>query len=173
MNIVSNFIGSISPDIFSQGKGLTQNINLGDTTFADLLEKQLNSEPQNSNQNLLNSLIMSPDIGIGDTNSIFSQFNMNNSGENQDMLEAIKPVNESDSTDFQNMKNEKDMSTSEVVTFFNSLFDAKPSITDTTTSDLFEFEKKIAAGKYHQYAKNIITDLNEFVSDTMRNKLEN
>ena len=171
MNIVSNFVGSISPEIFSQGKGLTQNINLSDTTFADLLEKQLNNEQQINNQNLLNNLIMSPDIGTSDTNSIFPQFNMNNSGENQDMLESIKPVSESDGANFQNMKDEKDMSTSEIVTFFSSLFDAKPSITDTTTSDLFEFEKKIAAGKYHQYAKNIITDLNEFVSDTMKNKL--
>ena len=59
-----------------------------------------------------------------------------------------------------------------VVTFFTSLFDSKPTLTDTSSSELFYFERKVAAGKYNRYARNIITDIGEFITDTMKMKAE-
>ena len=170
MNLVSNFIGSISPEMFNtNAQGLIQGIDLGDTTFSDLLEKQLNNA-QNNNPNTIQSIGFPSGVNnIVDIDGGFLQgvnFRGNKEVQN-DMLESVKPINESESSVFKDVKN---MSTSEVVTFFNSLFDSKPKITDTSQSELYEFEKKIAAGKYGKYAKNVITDLSEFVTDTIRMK---
>ena len=172
MDAVSNFIGSISPEMFGGGtKGASQNLDLGDTTFSDLLEKQLNNiqgnEPDFSQGFGLPSGINIADIGGG-----FSQLNINTtnikSGENMDMLESVKPINSSENTEFMNLNNKRDLSTSEVVTFFTSLFDSKPSMTDTESSGLFDFERKTAANLYNKYAKNIVTDLSEFVTDAFK-----
>ena len=41
-------------------------------------------------------------------------------------------------------------------------------MTDTSNSGLFNFERKLAATSYDKYAKNIVTDLSEFVADALR-----
>ena len=171
MNIVSNFVGSVSPDMFGNSvKGVTKSVDLGDTTFADLLEKQINNAIQKDKNDFTNGFGIPSVPNVVDTDGTFSQLNVNTKqGENNDMLQSVKPINESESSVFKDVKN---MSTSEVVTFFNSLFDSKPKITDTSLSELFEFEQKIAAGKYGKYAKNVITDLSEFVTDTIKMKTE-
>lgn len=171
MNIVSNFVGSLSPEMFGNSiNGMTQSVDLGDTTFADLLEKQINNAVQKDKTDFTNGFGIPSVPNVVDTDGTFSQLNVNTKqGENNDMFESVKPVNESEGSVF---KDVKDMSTSEVVTFFDSLFDSKPKLTDTSLSELFEFEQKIAAGKYDKYAKNVITDLSEFVTDTIRMKTE-
>jgi len=168
MNIVSNFIGSISPNMFGDGvKNAMQGINLDDTTFSDLLKKQLNNL-QGNEHNFMHGL--SFPAGINNIVN-FDETGLNvKTGDNGDMLKSIKPINTTENTDFTDANNKKDLSTSEVVTFFTSLFDSKPTLTDTSSSELFDFERKVAAGKYDKYARNIVTDLGEFVSDTMKLK---
>ena len=174
MNAVSNFVGSISPDMFgNNAKSIAQNFDMGDTTFSDLLEKQINKIQQTNQFDFVNSLDFYTGINMGDFDGTLPQFGVNTNnkfGENNDMLESIKPIQESENSASVNLKDTKNMSSSEVVTFFKSLFDSKPTLADTSTSSLFEFEKKMAAGKYNQYARNIVTDLTEFVSDTMKIK---
>ena len=166
MNMVSNFVGSITPEMFGGNvKGATQNIDLKDTTFSDMLEKQIDKEMQQNKLNLTNSFGFQSGINIGDFDGSHPQFTLKT-----DDLEAVKSVNEFDNSGSFNMNNAKDMSASEVVTFFNSLFDSKPTMTDTSSSELFDFERKIATNKYNKYAKNIITDLNEFVTDAIKIK---
>lgn len=174
MSIVSNFVGSLSPEMFSDSvKGITKNIDMDDTTFSDLLEKQINSNLQKNQQNFINNLGLPSITNIIDADEIFSQHNLyanKELGGNSDMLDSIKPINESENPSLGSSPEEKDMSTSEVVTFFSSLFDSKPTLTDTSNCGLFNFERKVAAGEYDKYARNIITDLNEFVSDTIKMK---
>lgn len=168
MNIVSNFIGSVSPEMFSDGvKSLTQNIDLGDTTFSDLLEKQINNLQKNE-KDFMYGFGLPTDIAVGNAENVNTNLGVD-LGVN-DMSEAIRPINEQESSVFRDLSNPKNMSTSEVVTFFNSLFDSKPTIADTSDSGLFNFERKMAAGRYNQYARNIVTDINEFVTDTMKIK---
>ena len=176
MNIVSNFVGSISPEMFgSASKDTLQGINLGDTTFSDLLDKQLNNMKNSVPDFTKNFGFPSGINNIVDIDGDFSQgINIRGTKEEikSDMLEQIKPVNTTENTDFSNLNNKKDLSTSEVVTFFTSLFDSKPTITDTTSSELFDFERKVATGKYDKYAKNVITNIGEFVTDTIKMKSE-
>lgn len=171
MNMVSSFIGSISPEMFGGNiKSATQNIDLEDTTFSDMLEKQINKEMQQNKLNLTNNFSLQSGINIGDFDGSQPQFTIKTNNSSENSFEAIKPINEFDKSTFKNMNNAHDKSTSEVVTFFNSLFDSKPTLTDTSSSGLFDFERKIAASRYNKYAKNIITDLSEFVTDTMKIK---
>ena len=171
MNLVSNFIGSVSPEMFNNNaQGLFQGINLGDTTFSDLLEKQLNNA-QNNDSNTIQSLGFPSGINnIVDIDGVGSQgirFKVNGEVQN-DMSESIKSVSESEKSAFRDLNNPKNMSTSEVVTFFSSLFDSKPTMADTSSNGLFNFERKTAANLYNKYAKNIVTDINEFVTDAFR-----
>ena len=169
MNVLSNFVGSISPELFNGGsKNITQNVDLGDTTFSDMLEKQINKDIQQNKENLMNSLNMQTGININDlvtAHNPYESFNIHS-----DKVDGIKPLNEAEKTFYYDLNNTEGKSTSEVVTFFKSLFDSKPTMTDTSSSGVFDFERKIAAGKYDRYAKNIVTDLNEFVTDTIKMK---
>ena len=171
MNLVSNFIGSISPEMFNNhAQGLLQGIDLGDTAFSDLLEKQLNNA-QNNNSNTMQSLGFPSSVNnvVDIDGGVFQVVNFRGNEEVQnDMLESIKPISESENSAFREFNNPKNMSTSEVVTFFSSLFDSKPTMTDTSSNGLFDFERKTAANLYNKYAKNIVTDINEFVTDAFK-----
>ena len=168
MDLVSNFAGSISPSMFGENKqGISPNIDIEDNTFENLLEKQMNKEAEN-NINLDNNSAFPTGINIADLMSISSPQPILDS---ENRLDAIQKIGNTDNTDFFEGKDTKDMSTSEILTFFNSLFDNKPSMTDSSNSNLFNFEYKVAAGNYDKYAKNIITDIQEFVTDTMKRKL--
>ena len=58
MSLVSNFIGGISSSGLSGLNGLTQSFDLNDTTFSDLLEKQMDKKIQPTNEGLMGSLGM-------------------------------------------------------------------------------------------------------------------
>ena len=146
MDLVSNFVGGLSASQFgSNTQSATSNFDMNDTTFADLLNKQLNQQDEAVNS------ISNTALNILDFNNK-SSFEATN----------INPIS--------NVDNTKDMSTSEVLTMFNSLFESKPTLTDSSNSGLFQFEKKFAASQYGKYARNVITDLNEFVSDAVLSK---
>ena len=171
MNMVSGFIGTISPEMFGgNNQSATQNINLKDTTFSDMLEKQINEEMTQNKPNLTNSIGIQSGIDIGNFDGVSPKFDINTAINNyEDSFESVKPVKEFDNSAFYNPNNTQDKSASEVVTFFKSVFDTKPTMTDTANSGLFTYERKIAADSYGRYAKNIITDINEFVSDALKN----
>ena len=154
MNLVSNFVGSISPSMFGNtAQGISPSINLDDNTFSDLLEEQLNKKIEQTT-NYVDSLGLPTGFNIEDL------VNHNSN--------TVNTENKFENTDLQSDKNPKDLSTSEVLTFFNSLFESKPTLTDNINSGLFEFELKSAANQYSKYAKNIVTDLSEFVTDTLK-----
>lgn len=166
MNLVSNYIGGIglNPGV---NNGVTPQIDLNDTTFAELLEKQLNNNINNQAQtnSIINGLGMPPGIqienfdGAGFTNTAQDQAEA--VGEKINSTEADNAANPFDAD-----KN-GDVTTSEVVTFFSSLLDNGAEGQDAR-SELFDFAKKQAAGFYNKYSKNVVTDLAEFVDDIKR-----
>ena len=164
MDLVSNFVGSISPNKLGiNTQGITPEFDLDDKTFSDILEKQMQKLTEQDKTNYINNLGIQSGIDIGDFDHSVSHF----SGNQEDRLEAINAVNQSENKFFHDM-NPQEMSTSEVLTFFRSLFDSKPTMTDTSNSALFDFERRTAASQYSKYAKNIVTDLGEFVSDALK-----
>lgn len=163
MDLVSNFVGSISPNMFGgNNQSVTSNVDLQDKTFADMLEEQINKEMEQDKTGFADRLGLPGGIYIGDFDGLRPSFDLK-----AETAEQIKPVNEFENADFLNYKDIKDMSSSEVLTFFKSIFDNKPSITDTSNSSLFEFERKTAANQYNKYSKSVVTDLSEFVSDAL------
>ena len=64
MSLVSNFIGGVSSSGLSGLNGLTQAFDLNDTTFSDLLEKQMDKKIQPTNEGLIGSLGMPAGLQI-------------------------------------------------------------------------------------------------------------
>ena len=152
MDVVTNFAGEISASQFGgKAQGTSVNLNPNDNTFENLLEKQLNS-----------SSGFVSGINIGDFDRNIQSFEINTDDET---LNTIKSLQQAEMEKF---NNGKDFSTSELLTFFPSLFDSKPTLTQTSPSGLFEFERKVAANSYGKYSRSVITDLNEFVIDTLK-----
>lgn len=161
MDLVSNFVGAISPSMFGNNtQNITPIFDLDDNSFSDILEKQMTKEIEKNKPNFIDKLGLSNGINIGDLDGRII--------EKDNTFDAVNSVNKYEKTDFNNLNNPKDLSTSEVLTFFNSLFESKPTLTDTVNSGLFDFERKIAANQYGKYAKNIVTDLSEFVTDALK-----
>ena len=141
MDLVSNFVGSISPNMFGGNtQGVTQNVDLGDKTFSDMLEKQINKEIEQHKSTFADSLGLPTGFNIADFDGSVPQFKFG-MNVNENKLDAIKSVNDMENSVLN--RDEKDMSTSEFLTFFQSLFDSKPTMTDTTSSGLFDFERKV------------------------------
>lgn len=137
MSLVSNFIGNIS-NIATGGVQGTQSFDLSDTTFAELLQKQINAEKEVSTQNLTLNLGAPAGFDIQD-------FDM--------------PIEQIDTQNSTNQIENK--TTSETVTFFSSLLDNK----ENPDSEIFDFAKKQAANLYNKYSRSVITDISEFVED--------
>ncbi len=150
MNLASNYIGNITP---ANLNGLTQNpiqdFDLDDRSFDDILTKQMEL-PQNSVNTISNNIQIPSGIDIGDFDG-------------HDIIKTEATTQPR--TDFSNIK---DMTTSEVVTFMSSLFDTKPTFTQNGDNGLFNFERKLAATSYGKYAKGLVTDLQDFVSDALK-----
>lgn len=152
MNLVSNFIGGISSSPI--GASTASNIDLEDKTFSDLLEKQLNEKVGTPKNTISDSLGVPPGLEIQNLDgSYFSNFDLN-----QDNTDCVK-------TDTINDGCVNDITTSETVTFFNSLLDSKDN--KNLHNEVFEFAKKQAANLYTKGASSVITDLNEFVGDIL------
>lgn len=162
MNLVSNYIGAILPNqIEGAVQGITQGINAVENGFEELLAKQMEKIPEQININISGNIGMPSGLNIGDfdtANPILQNEGMN----------PVNKVNEIDNSGMPDFKNIKDMTTSEVVTFVTSLFDNKPTLTQTTDTGLFSFERKLAANTYGKYAKGLVTDLQDFVADTLK-----
>jgi len=160
MDLVSNLASTmLAKAIEGNSTETTSQVNLNDKTFANLLDKQLNNQLEQNGQNLVNNLGIPYISGIdmGDLD-----------GHNISQLNKIQPVDSYNKDLFNKYESGKDFSMEEVLTLFNPLFDSKPSMADNSNSGLFDFERKTAASQYSKYAKNIITDLSEFVTDALK-----
>ena len=167
MSLVSNFVGNISSIGLNNGVSSTPSFDLNDTTFSELLEKQLNksSQVQNSSTNLIDGLGMPPGIQIenldGTDFSETAQDQVEAVGEKIDTTETDNTTNPFD------MNNDGDVTTSEVVTFFSSLLDNN-SQGQNARSELFDFAKKQATDFYNKYSKNVVSNLTDLVDDIKR-----
>ena len=149
MNLVQNFAGEISASMFGgNSQGINPKFDMEDNTFENLLEKQIqNGAKENNIYNIPAGL------NIGDVDGYDS------------IMNSVKSLDSAEAGKFNN--NEK-YTTSEVLTFFPSVFDSKPTLTDTTNNGLFDFERKMAANLYGKGARNIVTDISEFVTDALK-----
>lgn len=160
MDLVSNLANTmLSKAIEGGSQEATSQVDLNDKTFANMLDKQLNNQLAQNGQNFIDNLgipsISGIDIGDFD-------------GHSSNNLSAIKPVDNYEATQHAKFNSGKDFSMEEVLTLFNPIFESKPTMADTANNGLFDFERKSAASQYSRYAKNIVMDLGEFVSDALK-----
>ena len=157
MSLVSNFIGGIS-SVGVGGQKPLQQLDLNDTTFSDLLEKQMETKPKEESNNIFASLGMPAGMQIE---------NVDFSEKVQDQMEALgsqqapEKVNE---TNILDLNGDGNVTTSEAVTFFTSLLD-NSNLGNDNGSQLFDFARKQASNFYNKYSKNVVTDVKEFVED--------
>ena len=155
MSLVSNFIGGISSSGLN-GLGVNPNYDLNDTTFSDLLEKQMEVKPKEENNNIFASLGMPAGMQIE---------NIDFSEKVQDQMEATgQDVNPVEKKNMLDLNGDGDVTTSEAVTFFTSLLSNSAEGSENR-SELFDFAKKQASNFYNKYSRNVVTDIQEFVDD--------
>lgn len=155
MSLVSNFIGGIS-SVGVGGLNSSQNLDLNDTTFSDLLEKQMEVKPKEENNNIFASLGMPAGMKIESVD--FSE-------KVQDQMEILgeKMTSEkANETNMLDLDGDGSVTTSEAVTFFTSLLDNSNL---GSNSQLFDFAKKQASNFYNKYSRSVVTDVKEFVED--------
>ena len=155
MSLVSNFIGGIS-SVGVGGLNSSQNLDLNDTTFSDLLEKQMEVKPKEENNNIFASLGMPAGMKIESVD--FSE-------KVQDQMEILgeKMTSEkANETNMLDLDGDGSVTTSEAVTFFTSLLDNSNL---GRNSQLFDFAKKQASNFYNKYSRSVVTDVKEFVED--------
>ena len=155
MSLVSNFIGGIS-SVGGGGLNPSQNLDLNDTTFSDLLEKQMEVKPKEENNNIFASLGMPAGMKIESVD--FSE-------KVQDQMEILgeKMTSEkANETNMLDLDGDGSVTTSEAVTFFTSLLDNSNL---GSNSQLFDFAKKQASNFYNKYSGSVVTDVKEFVED--------
>ena len=157
MDLLSNYVGVQSLDILGTNEQSNNYLNADDSTFSDLLTKQMESQMNENSQNAINNLSIPNALNIADL------VTMSNARPD------IAAVSDIEIIDFNNLKNPDLLSTtSEVLTFFPSVFQTKPSLTDTTDTGLFSFERKLAATTYNKFGKSFVSDINDFVADTLK-----
>ena len=161
MDLVSNYIGELAASQTGGKKnGTASNIDLNDSTFSDLLEKQLNNTLENNNQVGKSDVFLTPSgIDIGDFDGNVPRFKA---------INDANYVNNTQNTDSNIFSNLKEYTAQDILTFFPSIFDSRPTLTQTANNGLFDFERKSAVNLYGRYTKNIVTNLGEFVSDALR-----
>ena len=161
MDLVSNLANTVlSKAMEGASQENTAQFDLNDNTFSNLLDKQLNNQLEQNGKNFIDNLGIPSISGIN-----LSEFDGHNFGQQSDL---VKPVSEFDNAQSEKFNSGKDFSMEEVLTLFNPLFESKPTMAETTNNGLFDFERKTAANLYNRYAKNIVTDLSEFVSDALK-----
>ncbi len=165
MSLVSNFIGGIGGINPNGGiSGISPQFDLSDTTFSELLEKQLNSQDE-------------IDAGSGLTGTLGIPAGMQIDGMDGkeftetafDQAEALGAKTdgekeEENRNNIMDLNNDGEVTNSEMLTFFTSLLD-NDSSGQQARSELFDFARRQAADFYNQHSKNVITNISEFVDD--------
>ena len=150
MSLVSNIVNAIPAKVNAQGE-VQVNIDLNDKTFSNLLEKQLNVQHQ-------------PDSNLMQTFGINTTFG-NSSGINIQDLVSSSINKAEDALSKVEAIGEDILGSSEMVAFLTKPFDSKGSLEHNL--GLMNFAKKHAAGFYNKCASNVVTNLAEFVEDTL------
>ena len=168
MSLVSNYIGGIgfNPEI-NGNNGVTSQFDLNDTTFAELLEKQLNNNINNQTpaNNIIDGLGMPPGIEIEPLEG--TEFSNTVQDQMEAMGEKTNSIETDNSTNPFDMNGDGDVTTSEAVTFFTSLLDIGTD-GQNARSELFDFAKKQATDFYNKYSKNVVSNLTDLVDDIKR-----
>ena len=163
MSLVSNFIGGIGVNPNGGINGIAQQFDLSDTTFSDLLEKQIDTK-----ENEKTNSILSGHFGIPAGMQIDGMDGAEFTEKAFDQAEALGAKTDFEDKNEQNnimdTNNDGEVTTSEMLTFFTSLLDTN-SEGENARSELFDFAKKQAANFYDKYSKSAVNSLNEFVSD--------
>ena len=161
MDLVSNLASTmLSKAVEGNNQEVTTQVDLNDNTFSNLLDKQLNNQLEQNENNFIDNLgipsISGLNLGEFDGHVIDGQLN------------EVRKIDSSDNKLSAKFASGKDFSMEEVLTLFNPLFESKPSMAENTNNGLFDFERKTAANQYSKYAKNIVTDISEFVTDALK-----
>lgn len=160
MDLVSNLANTVlSKAMEGNSQENTAQIDLNDETFSNLLDKQLNNRLEQNGKNFVDTLGIPSISGIN-----LGEYDGHNIGQ----TDLVQPVNEFDNAQSEKFKSGKDFSMEEVLTLFSPIFESKPNMAEVTNNGIFDFERKTAANLYNRYAKNVITDLSEFVSDALK-----
>ena len=145
MSIVSNTIGSILNTV-KQAAETKSDYDLDDKTFSNLLDKQMQASPE---KNWFDQFHPSPQIsGI----------------DGIDIQDLITSSHQQKQTISDKNKTEE-IGSAEMVAFLSKPFDSF-SVSGNNTG-LMNFAKKHAANFYNKCASNVVTDLTEFVEDTL------
>ena len=164
MSLVSNFIGGIGVNPDGGINGITQQFDLSDTTFSDLLEKQIDTkESEKTNP------IISGHFGIPAGMQIDGMDGAEFSEKAFDQAEAIGAKTDTYNEEKQNnnifdTNNDGEVTSSEMLTFFTSLLD-NGAEGEQTRSELFDFARKQAANFYNKYSKSVVNNISELAAD--------
>ena len=159
MSLISNAISGIGNNL--GGIKATPDFNLDDSTFADLLEKQLQNKIDSQENSTITGLGMPAGFQIENLDG--TEF----SETAQDQMEAIGEkinIEENNISNPFDMDNNGDVTGHEAISFFSSLLN-NDTKGDNARSELFDFAKKQAANFYNTYSKSFVTDLKDFVED--------
>ncbi len=154
MSILSNFVGGISAFMFERNSAQESNhkLDINNNTFENTLNEARNKmESLNSTAPEKRKSSFSINIGEMDGYNTIDKINKSNTDNN------IEKFNKSDN-----------YTTSEILTFFPSVFNSKQHLMDASNHGLFNFEKKLATSSYMKGARNIVTDVSEFVEDALK-----
>ena len=162
MSLVSNFIGGISSSQFGGAKGLAQSFDLNDTTFSDLLEKQMQVKPKEDENNIFGMLGIPAGFEIEPVD--FSEKAIDQTEAVGAKTEVEQSEDSSQSYSPFDLNKDGEVTNSEMMTFFSSLLDSGDEGKEAR-SEVFDFAKKQAANLYNQYSKSVVTDIKEFVED--------
>ena len=159
MSLISNAISGIGNNL--GGIKATPDFNLDDSTFADLLEKQLQNKIDSQENRSITGLGMPAGFQIENLDG--TEF----SETAQDQMEAIGEkinIEENNISNPFDMDNNGDVTGHEAISFFSSLLN-NDTKGDNAKSELFDFAKKQAANFYNKYSKTVVNNLNEFATD--------
>ena len=159
MSLISNAISGIGNNL--GGIKATPDFNLDDSTFADLLKKQLQNKIDSQENNTITGLGMPAGFQIENLDG--TEF----SETAQDQMEAIGEKINIEKNNISNpfdMNNNGDVTGHEAISFFSSLLN-NDTKGDNAKSELFDFAKKQAAEFYNKYSKTVVNNLNEFATD--------
>ena len=158
MSLVSNFIGGISATNFGNISDVSNSFDLNDTTFSDILNKQMATDDENISQGISGLLGVPAGFiidGIDYSEKVIDQLEA--SGEQLKIENDGSLIN----SDF---NENSEMTTSEVATFFTSLLE-NDFAHNKQHSDLFNFAQKQASNLYYKFGRTMVMNLEEFVSD--------
>ena len=153
MSLVSNYIGGISGAQLNNGSKISVNFDMDNSTFEELLMKQMEAKTSETQNSILDSLGVPPGLNI----EVMEIPN------NEDFNSIIKPVVQINND---NLIDNKDISSSEYSNLFNS-FLGKGTDFLHVKDNLLDFAKKNATQMYNKYSGSVITGIEEFVADAL------